>query len=89
MGSDPSSRLIRRGLTVSKLRVFDQTGAMDLVYFNQPYVKNQLRQGEEYVFFGRVGGTLLRKQLVNPEFDPADRQAVTGRILPVYRLTGR
>lgn len=87
VGSDPSSRLIRRGLTVSKLRVFDQTGAMDLVYFNQPYVKNQLRQGEEYVFFGRVGGTLLRKQLVNPEFDPADRQAVTGRILPVYRLT--
>ncbi len=87
VAADPSSRLIRRGLTVTKLRAFDQTGVMELVYFNQPYVKNQLRQGEEYVFFGRVGGGLLRKQLTNPEFDPAGRQEVAGRILPVYRLT--
>ncbi len=87
VGADPSSKLIRKGLTITKLRAFDQSGAMELVYFNQPYVKNQLRQGQEYVFFGRVGGDLLRKQLVNPEFDPADRQALTGRILPIYRLT--
>ena len=88
VGSDPTTRLIRRGLTVTKLRAFDESGSMELTFFNQPYVKDQLRQGQEYVFYGRMGGNLLRKQMTNPEFEPAGKGAITGRILPVYRLTG-
>ena len=51
VGSDPTTRLIRRGWTVTKLRAFDESGSMELTFFNQPYVKDQLRQGQEYVFY--------------------------------------
>lgn len=84
----PSTRLIRKGLSITKLRAFDESGQIDLVYFNQPYLSSQLRQGEEYAFFGKIEGTLLKKQLTNPQFEPAGRGMITGRLLPVYRLTG-
>ena len=84
----PSTRLIRKGLSITKVRAFDESGQIDLVYFNQPYLSSQLRQGEEYAFFGKIEGTLLKKQLTNPQFEPAGRGMITGRLLPVYRLTG-
>ncbi|MBO5512361.1 MAG: pyruvate kinase, partial [Clostridia bacterium] len=34
--------------------VFDETGSLGLVFFNSPYVKNQLTLGAEYVFYGRI-----------------------------------
>ena len=84
----PSTRLIRKGLSITKLRAFDESGQIDLVYFNQPYLSSQLRQGEEYAFFGKIEGTLLKKHLTNPQFEAAGRGMITGRLLPVYRLTG-
>ena len=66
----------------------DESGSADVTYFNQSYVKNQLVRGEEYVFYGKMGGSLLKKTLTNPIYERADRAGVTtGRILPVYRLT--
>ena len=38
VGSDPTTRLIRRGLTVTKLRAFDESGSMELTFFNQSFV---------------------------------------------------
>lgn len=35
-----------------KVRVADETGRVDLVFFNQPYVKDQLVYGESYRFYG-------------------------------------
>lgn len=88
VGAPPVARNIRRGLSLTKLRCVDETGSMELVYFNQPYIKDQLHQGQEYVFYGKVGGNLLKKQMTNPDFEPLGRGAVTGRILPIYRMTG-
>lgn len=87
VGSAPVTRTIRQGLSLTKLRCVDDTGAMELTYFNQPYVKDQLHQGQEYVFYGKVEGNLLKKQMTNPAFEPLGRGAVTGRILPIYRMT--
>ena len=54
VGTMPTTANIRRGLSMTKCRVFDETGALSLVFFNSPYVKNQLELGAEYVFFGKM-----------------------------------
>ena len=44
----------------------DDTGALDVTYFNQPYRKNSLHAGEEYIFYGKVEANGFRKTLTNP-----------------------
>lgn len=83
----PRAAHIRRGMDLLKLRVADESGVMDLTYFNQPYLKDALRLGESYTFFGTVEGTHLRPQMTNPAFEREGLHTATGCILPVYPLT--
>ncbi len=83
----PKLSHIRKGLDLVKLQVVDDSGQMDITFFNQAYVKNQLVAGQTYVFYGKVGGNLLRPAMTNPSFEPVGRQELTGRILPIYPLT--
>jgi ATP-dependent DNA helicase RecG len=84
----PRLSRVRKGLELVKFRIVDETGAIDVTYFNQKYVKDQLRLGETYIFYGKVGGFPSRKTLSNPIFEREDASGnVTGRIVPIYRLT--
>ncbi|MCL1828478.1 MAG: ATP-dependent DNA helicase RecG [Oscillospiraceae bacterium] len=78
----------RRGLEFVKLRAADDTGTIDIIFFNRKYIKDQLKPGARYIFYGKVAGALSLKTMTNPVFEPEDKQSdVTGRIVPVYRLT--
>ena len=88
VATEPRLTRIRRGLDLVKFRIVDESGSADVTFFNQSYVRDQLIRGESYVFYGKAGGNLLRKTLTNPAFEREDRAGVvTGRILPLYRLT--
>ncbi len=79
---------IRQGLDLVKFRIVDETGALNVTYFNQSYLKNSFSAGDEYVFFGTVSGAGRNLQLVNPVAEPVSRAGtVTGRLVPIYRLT--
>jgi len=83
--TQPRTAHIRRGMDLTKLTVSDDTGKLGVTFFNQSYVADQLRYGEEYCFCGRVDESF---QITNPAFEPAASAGrVTGRILPVYALT--
>ena len=84
----PRLTRIRRGLDIVKLRAVDDSGAVDITYFNQPYTKDNLHRGESYVFYGRIEFKAGRRALVNPLYEKAQSQGtVTGRIVPVYRTS--
>ena len=87
VAADPTAHRIRGGKTLVKARAVDGSGSLDLVFFNQPYRKNMLHKGETYIFFGKVEGNLLHRQMVNPLIEQEGDQHLTGRIMPVYRLT--
>jgi len=84
----PTLSHIRRGMDIVKTRVVDEAGSLNITFFNQTYMKQSLVLGETYVFYGRIGGTLLRPEMTNPivEREDAVRKS-TGRIVPIYRLT--
>ncbi|MBQ5799753.1 MAG: ATP-dependent DNA helicase RecG [Oscillospiraceae bacterium] len=87
VASTPKLSRIRKGLDLVKLRVVDESAALELTYFNQSYLKDSFHTGETYVFYGKVEGSLLRKQMTNPVFEREGLQNVTGRIVPIYPLT--
>ena len=87
VSSPPTISHVRRGLDLVKLRAVDDTGELNVTFFNQAWLKNNLRQGETYIFYGRAEGSLFRRQMTNPVVEPEGRREVTGRIVPIYPLT--
>ena len=87
VAGEPKLSRIRKGLDLVKLRVVDETGALELTYFNQSYLKTTFRTGDAYVFYGRAEGTPSRPQMVNPLFEREGVRQITGRIMPIYPLT--
>ena len=84
----PQTSHIRKGLSLTKLTVADETAKLNLVYFNQPYAADQLQYGETYVFYGALTGDYARYQMQNPVFERLDRPGLaTRRIMPIYSLT--
>ena len=58
-----------------------------VVWFNQPYVAKQLKAGE-YLFYGRVQNKFGQVSLVNPTFEPMDKNYRLKGIVPIYSLKG-
>ena len=83
-----SQSRIRNGLILSKAQAADASGVLHLTFFNQAYVKNALKTGEEYVFFGKVEGAGRRREMQHPVFEPSlQAPFLTRRIVPIYPLT--
>ena len=87
VAADLTAYRISGGRTIAKTRVVDDSGSLDLVFFNMEHRRDALHQGDVRVFFGKVEDNLRRKQMINPLFEPEGRQQVTGRIMPIYPLT--
>ena len=83
----PRLNRVRRGLELVKARAVDATGVLEITWFNQGYLQNAIREGEEYIFFGRAEGHGGRRRMTNPVVQREGEETVTGCILPVYPLT--
>ncbi len=84
----PRLSRIRRGMDLVKLRAVDDSGSVDITFFNQSYAKDNLHRGESYNFFGRMEFKGGRRCMANPVYEPVERAGqVTGCIVPVYRLS--
>ena len=57
------------------------------VWFNMPYLAGRLKPGE-YLFYGRVQNGYGQVSIVNPTFEPLDRNARLKGLMPVYPLHG-
>ena len=83
----PRLTRVRRGLELVKLRAVDESGSLDITFFNQPYARDNLVRGENYVFFGRLEVSGMRRSMINPIYEKSGAcGGVTGRIVPIYRV---
>ena len=86
----PSVSRVRKGMELVKLRAVDETGVLDVTFFNQTWLKDNLRPGETYIFYGRAEGRGAHRKMVSPVVEPEGRREVTGRIVPeIGRASGR
>ena len=88
VGTEPKTTHIRKGMTLVKCTIFDESGSLAVTYFNNPYAAALLRVGQEYVFYGRVQFNGHTRMLVSPQSEKVVPDAEhPGRIVPVYPLT--
>lgn len=79
-----STARISGGRLLSKVQVADDSGVIELVFFNNKYINSMLRFSEEYCFYGKVSRDLYGFSMTSPEFKrPSDVDSIT----PVYNLT--
>ena len=89
IGSEPKASRGRRVLTI-RCGAYDDTGAVQLVWFNQPWLAGKLTRGTRLYASGEVERlgrnitiTVDEYEIIGPTPDPLQ----IGRIVPVYPLT--
>ena len=71
-----------------RFRVSDSTGTLLINIFNQSWLRQKLRRGESYIFYGKTQLFGRSFAFTNPIIEAEDEAGrLTGRIMPVYRLT--
>ena len=78
---------IRQGLTLSKFRAFDESGSVDITFFNSPYVKDVFHIGSTFRFWGKVNLQKNRLQMANPKYEPYVEGLPLADFVPIYPLT--
>ncbi len=82
--------LLKKGeFQIVRAKIYDDKGILEAVWFNQPYLKNTLKVGKEYIFTGKAVLKYNSIQLVSPDFEIFGEKELlsSGRIVPVYALT--
>ncbi len=85
-------RLVRtpkKGMQLVEVRLADPLGyGLTAVWFNQPWVLKQIKEGEALVVTGRVARRGRTRSLVVEHFEPEEGESLsTGRIVPIYPST--
>ncbi|MBR7032037.1 MAG: ATP-dependent DNA helicase RecG [Clostridia bacterium] len=87
VASEPVNRMIRRGMTLTKLKLFDETGHVEVTFFNQPYVRDNFRTGASFRIWGRFALEKSRLTITSPVWEPYVEGRELPPIIPVYPLT--
>jgi len=82
---EPKLRRVRSGLNLTTISLSDETGRVEAVFFNQPYLKNMYKLHETVCISGSVKRVGRRFQFTNPSMDK--HVAHQEGLLPVYPLT--
>ncbi len=79
-----SLKKVRKNLTLIKVLASDDSGRIEITYFNQSYMMDKLCENKEYNFFGKVLWEYGKKTMTNPITEEEAKN--TGGITPVYPL---
>ncbi|MFN2222944.1 MAG: ATP-dependent DNA helicase RecG [Candidatus Promineifilaceae bacterium] len=89
IGTIWETRLRRtRNLKLVESVITDGTGKIQATWFNQPWLAEKLKAGQQIVLSGTVDQYLGRPVFQNPAWEPLEMDPLrTRRIVPVYPLT--
>ena len=84
VGYDPVEHQIRKGMTVYKTLVTDGEAGVHITVFNNRFLAEKMKQGEEYVFYGKITVNRGCLEMTNPLIEPFSEDM---SMMPVYPLT--
>ncbi len=76
--------LIRKNMKIFRVICTDGTDDITIVIYNSQYLYNSLKEGCDYILYGKVTGNLISREISSPMIIPASSE---DRILPIYPLT--
>ncbi len=86
VATEPKLARLRGSLTVVKFRAFDDSGSVEITYFNQPYMREKFHTGETFRFYGKLTEKLGRYSLTSPIAEKYDARTALPELYAVYRL---
>jgi ATP-dependent DNA helicase RecG len=76
------------GKKLLKAKFTDETGSVDIIWFNQPYLKRVLYNGQQLILSGKAKFELGKITLLSPDHEvPKKNNLHVGRIIPIYHET--
>ncbi|MHB0975895.1 MAG: ATP-dependent DNA helicase RecG [Candidatus Aquicultorales bacterium] len=84
------SRTARNRMRIVSVGIYDGSGYIYGVWFNQRYMENRFKKGAKVAFSGKAAFKFGKLQIDNPLFDILEDEANpvhTGRIIPVHPAT--
>lgn len=83
--SNGVGRYVRRGMHITEAVLTDKSGSVRLIWFNQPYRANSIKNGSEYFVSGLFQLSRQKMSIMNPSLElVSDFPINTARILPIY-----
>jgi len=70
-------------LAIYKAELTDGTGRITAVFFNTKYSFSKLELNKEYIFYGKISGDMIQKQISSPQFVSSGEKG----LVPRYPLT--
>lgn len=79
----------RKNMSMTAVKLSDDTGTMTLTFFNQPWLLQEMVEGREIIVAGKVSLGRFGRQMTRPLWEPAEKATIAaGKIAPVYGLSG-
>ncbi len=82
----PKNAIVKRTMTLTKFRAFDDSGSVEITFFNQPFLKDSFKVGETYRFHGKFSVKRNALLLSSPSFELYREDAPLPEVLPLYPL---
>lgn len=89
----------RHGKKIQKAKISDDTGTLEVVWYNQPFLVRTIHQGQKVSLSGKVSQFGKNLVMESPDYEilkeplAANHQQLvtihTGRLVPIYPETGR
>jgi len=78
------------GKKIQKIQVADNTGTIEITWFNQPFLIRTLKVGQTYRFSGQINWFGRKLTMSSPEYEMiGTNQIHTGRLVPIYHETSK
>lgn len=78
---------IRKNFTIYSMTVFDDSGQIKVLWYNNRFVKGVFKTGDSVLFYGKVSIKGRQKELENPIYETPQKQHFIGKIVPIYPLS--
>ncbi len=78
-----------KNINITKVTIKDDTGKIEINWYNQPFLKNYFKKEVEYFFSGKVIEKFKKKIVESPDYEiiKGENFMGGGRIVPIYFLT--
>lgn len=87
VGTAPRSAMLKNRKTITKFRAFDESGTVEIVYFNSRYLENTFRIGETHRFWGKVTREKGKLTMSSPLHEVCVNESELPDFTPVYPLS--
>lgn len=85
-----NKRSLRRRMTITEAIVSDEHGSLEVIWFNQPFLSKNLKNGDQISLAGKIvasNGRLIMSSPIYEKINKNEEPIHTQGIVPIYNLT--